>query len=219
MAYQIALTFASKTGGYQLDPQIWTFYGFPLYYENESISLSTGQQVSMSLNVNPSSSSIYADVNGQIINYPNRFEYSGYNTIYNSSGIYSKYVTVIVTPEFEPFNTVYEPSFALEGTYYNLPTSAWSIGWAYMSIDDETINDYNVTAGYSPVTGVGGTATIPSMLAESGHTVYIQATRTVLWNISIGSAPFFADNGYKYIQLTEGNTYPNIQALNIKVYY
>ncbi|AWS00590.1 hypothetical protein DFR87_06210 [Metallosphaera hakonensis JCM 8857 = DSM 7519] len=79
-----------------------------------------------------------------------------------------------------------------------------------MQINGKNVLSFNAVAGDSQATGVGGTASVPSGLVESGMTLY-QGASTFAY-FSMGSTSAF--NGLSYTQLSEGQSYQNIQFLN-----
>ena len=137
-----------------------------------------------------------------------------------------------VTFDNTDFGGGVNPSFALEGTAYNIFYLFLDIqpiqttGWDGMYINGEWVQNINAVAGNSPATGVGGTAPLPSSLAETGLTLFHYECCGIWWGpyawyFSIGwvfTYEYMIHN-ITYIQLAEGQTYNTINGLNYATQY
>mgnify|MGYP001770700822 CR=1 FL=1 len=115
------------------------------------------------------------------------------------------------------------PSFALEGTAYNIfdlfgcPVSGPGVGtqWDGMFINGQPVQEINAVAGHSSATGVGGTAPLPSELVESGLTL-INNGNPYAWYFSLGEPSSYqlVVYNFSYVQLSVGQSYNAINYLN-----
>jgi len=162
------------------------------------------------------------------------------NSDYSAEGILSfdgKTYTMFVPPEFRYGNGLItfdnndfggneNPSFGIEGTYYYLDTlfpdvTLWSTGWDGMFINGEWVTQINAVAGKSGATNVGGTAPIPSYIAESGLTLFHNHIpfpnywyNPYAWYFSIGWSYTYKQSHLAYVQLSEGQSKDTINGLN-----